>query len=120
MTIGAFAMLTFGQAQNWKANEAANTLADMEEWMNEDIANGRIDQELGQEYIDNLQNVLRLVLTIDDESACLRDSDISFDKANSRSEVDSDPTYYERKEKRQFTLIKFVIIEPIALNDSIN
>jgi len=108
MTIGAFAMLTFGQAQNWKAHEAANTLADMEEWMNEDIANGRIDQELGQEYIDNLQNVLRLVLTIDDEDACIRDEDI-----------DTDPTYFERKEKRQFTLIKFVINEPLVLNDSL-
>jgi len=111
MTIGAFAMLTFGQAQNWKANEAANTLADMEEWMNEDIANGRIDADLGQEYIDNLQSVLKLVLTIDDEDACIRDKDI-----------DTEPTYFERKEKRQFTLIKFVIEAPqetIALTDSL-
>ena len=79
MTIGAFAMLTFGQAQNWKANEAANTLADMEEWMNEDIANGRIDQELGQEYIDNLQNVV--MNTVQSQSRIV-DADFSIETTN--------------------------------------
>jgi len=108
MTIGAFAMMTFGQAQNWKLNEAVNTLADMEEWMNEDIANGRIEAEIGGEYIENIMNVLRLVMTSEDEDACVRNADI-------------DETYYERKKKRQFTLIKFVIEpqETIALTDSL-
>ena len=114
MTIGAFAMLGMTQAQNWKANEAVNTLADMEEWMREDIANNRIEEELGQEYIDNLQTVLKLLLTIDDQDACERDSDIAFDNKYSRDE-----NYFDRKEKRQFTLIKFVINEQVALNDSV-
>ena len=91
MTIGAFAMMTFGQAQNWKANEAVNTLADMEEWMGQDIANGEISEELGQLYIENINEVIRLVLTIDDEDACIRDEDINSEK------------------KKHFTLIKFVI-----------
>ena len=119
MTIGAFAMMTFGQAQNWKANEAVNTLADMEEWMREDIANGRVNPELGEEYITNIQNVLKLVLTIDDEDACIRDNDIEFDRLNSRSEIDTDPTYNERKKKRSFTLFKIVIENPVASNDSL-
>ena len=109
MTIGAFAMMTFGQAQNWKLNEAVNTLADLEEWVNEDIANGRIDAEIGGEYIDNIMTVLRLVLTSEDEDACVRNSDI-------------DENYDKRKEDRKFTLIKFVINEPqetIALTDSL-
>jgi len=114
MTIGAFAMMTFGQAQNWKANEAVNTLADMEEWMSEDIANGRINSDLGQEYIDNIQSVLKLILTIDDEDACIRDNDIEFDQT-----YDTDPTYYERKKKRSFTLFKIVIENPVASNDSL-
>ncbi len=101
MTIGAFAMMTFGQAQNWKANEAVNTLADMEEWMGQDIANGEISEELGQLYIENINQVIRLVLTIDDEDACIRDKDIDSEK------------------KKHFTLIKFVINEPVASNDSI-
>ena len=116
MTIGAFAMMTFGQAQNWKANEAVNTLADMEEWMLEDIANGRINPELGEEYITNIQNVLKLVLTIDDEDACIRDNDIEFDRLNSRSEIDTNPN---NKKKRNFTLFKIVIENPVALNDSL-
>jgi len=119
MTIGAFAMLTLGQSQNWKANEALNTLADMEEWMREDVANGRINPELGEEYINNIQSVLKLVLTIDDEDACVRDNDIEFDRLNSRSEIDTDPTYYERKKKRSFTLFKIVIENPVASNDSL-
>tara|TARA_Y100000389_G_C17071090_1_gene322011 strand:- start:135 stop:458 length:324 start_codon:yes stop_codon:yes gene_type:complete len=101
MTIGAFAMLTFCQAQNWKANEAVNTLADMEEWMSQDIANGEISEELGQLYIENINEVIRLVLTINEEDACIRDKDLNSEK------------------KKHFTLIKFVINEPVASNDSI-
>ena len=53
-------------------------------------------------------NVLRLVMTSEDEDACVRNADI-------------DETYNERKKKRQFTLIKFVIEpqETVALNDSL-
>ena len=127
MTIGAFAALTFGAtAQNWKANEAVNTLADMEEWMREDVANGRVNPELGEEYITNIQNVLKLVLTMDDEDACLRDSDIEFDRLHSRDiEVieEIDEKIEEKKDKKKsFTLFKIVILNPqeaIALTDSL-
>ena len=127
ITIGAFAALTFGAtAQNWKANEAVNTLADMEEWMREDIANGRVNAEIGEEYITNIQNVLKLVLTIDDQDACLRDSDIEFDRLHSRDvEVieEIDKKIEEKNEKkRSFTLFKIVILNPqeaIALTDSL-
>ena len=127
ITIGAFAALTFGAtAQNWKANEAVNTLADMEEWMREDIANGRVNAELGEEYITNIQNVLKLVLTIDDEDACIRDNDIEFDRLHSRDiEVieEIDKKIEEKNEKkRYFTLFKIVIQNPqetIALTDSL-
>ena len=55
ITIIAFATMTLTSVSqsNWKMNEAVNTLADMEEWMNVDIAKGHIDEELGQESFHN-------------------------------------------------------------------
>ena len=66
MTIGVFAMMSFGHQkyENWKMNEIMNTLADMEEWMNEDIYNGRIDKELGEMYIENINQVILLTLSL--------------------------------------------------------
>ena len=94
----AFATMTLTSVSksNWKMNEAVNTRADMEEWMNVDIAKGHIDEELGQEYLDNINRVLKLLLTSNTDDACERDNDI-------------DTEYYARKQKREFTLIKFVI-----------
>lgn len=38
-------------------SEAINTLEDMIEWMESDVENGDIDQELGELYISNMHNV---------------------------------------------------------------
>ena len=94
----AFATMTLTSVSksNWKMNEAVNTLADMEEWMNVDIAKGHIDEELGQEYLDNINRVLKLLLTSNTDDACERDNDI-------------DTEYYARKEKREFKLNKIVL-----------
>ena len=63
MTIGAFALMTFScKSQNWKMNEAVNTLADMEEWMQTDIANGYIKKELGEEYLKESFDVFKILL----------------------------------------------------------
>ena len=109
ITIGAFALMTFScKSQNWKMNEAVNTLADMEEWMQTDIANGYIKKELGEEYLNNINEVLKLILTSNTDNACVRDKDLHLAGL-------TDPSYFERKKKREFTLIKFVI----ASNDTI-
>ena len=38
--------------------EVINTVEDMIEWMNSDIANLVIDQEIGETYVENLKEVL--------------------------------------------------------------
>ena len=38
--------------------EAINTVEDMIEWMNSDIDNLTIDQEIGEAYVENLKDVL--------------------------------------------------------------
>ena len=78
MTIGVFAIMSFGHQkyENWKFNEIMNTLADMEEWMNEDIFNGRIDKELGEMYIENINQVILLTLSLDEEDACIRNQEL--------------------------------------------
>jgi len=105
----AYATMTLtGLSQsNWKMNEALNTLADMEEWMRVDIAKGYINEEIGQEYLGNINRVLKLILTLNTDDACVRDKDLHLAGL-------SDPSYFERKKKREFTLIKFVI----ASNDT--
>jgi len=106
----AYATMTLtGLSQsNWKMNEAVNTLADMEEWMQTDIANGYIKKELGEEYLNNINQVLKLILTSNTDDACVRDKDLHVAGL-------TDPSYFQRKQKREFTLIKFVI----ASNDTI-
>ena len=78
MTIGVFAMMSFGHQkyENWKFNEIMNTLADMEEWMNEDISTGEIDKELGEMYINNINRVILLTLSLDEEDACIRNQQL--------------------------------------------
>ena len=48
----------------------------MEEWMNEDISNGRMDKELGEIYIENINEVILLVLSLDEEDACIRNQEL--------------------------------------------
>ena len=38
--------------------EVINTIEDMIEWMNSDIDNLTIDQEIGEAYVENLKDVL--------------------------------------------------------------
>jgi hypothetical protein len=38
--------------------EVINTVEDMIEWMNSDIDNLVIDQEIGEEYVQNLEEIL--------------------------------------------------------------
>jgi len=38
--------------------EAINTVEDMIEWMNSDIDNLTIDQEIGEAYVENLNDLL--------------------------------------------------------------
>jgi len=55
----------FAQAQDEKVIiqrtdhlEVINTVEDMIEWMNSDIDNLVIDQEIGEEYVQNLEEIL--------------------------------------------------------------
>ena len=57
--------ICFAQAQDEKVIiertdqlEVINTVEDMIEWMNSDIDNLVIDQEIGEAYVQNLQEVL--------------------------------------------------------------
>ena len=43
--------------QNYILGESITTIQDMKEWMTQDIESGNIDPELGQTYIDNLEQV---------------------------------------------------------------
>tara|TARA_Y100001938_G_C7808709_1_gene290762 strand:- start:202 stop:432 length:231 start_codon:yes stop_codon:yes gene_type:complete len=43
--------------QNYVLGESITTIQDMKEWMTQDIESGNIDPELGQTYIDNLEQV---------------------------------------------------------------
>ena len=57
--------ICFAQAQDEKVIieiedhlEVVNTVESMIEWMNSDIDNLVIDQEVGEEYVQNLQEIL--------------------------------------------------------------
>ena len=41
--------------QNYVLGESITTIQDMKEWMTQDIENGNIDQELGENYIEWLE-----------------------------------------------------------------
>ena len=43
--------------QNYVLGESITTIQDMKEWMTQDIESGNINPELGQTYIDNLEQV---------------------------------------------------------------
>ena len=58
--IGLLALMSFTSAKlynKYKLSESLNTIQDMKEWMMQDIESGRVDPELGQTYIDNLETV---------------------------------------------------------------
>ena len=60
LSIATLSLMSFTSVtiyKNYILNESINTIQDMKEWMTQDIENGNIDQELGQTYIDNLEQV---------------------------------------------------------------
>ena len=60
LSIATLSLMSFTSVkiyQNYVLSESINTIQDMKEWMTQDIESGNIDQELGQTYIDNLEQV---------------------------------------------------------------
>ena len=60
LSIATLSLMSFTSVkiyQNYILSESISTIQDMKEWMTQDIENGNIDQELGQTYIDNLEQV---------------------------------------------------------------
>ena len=58
--LGTLALMSFTSVKlynDYKLSESLNTIQDMKEWMMQDIESGNIDPELGQTYIDNLEEV---------------------------------------------------------------
>jgi len=60
LSIATLSLMSFTSVtiyKNYIIGESITTIQDMKEWMTQDIENGNIDQELGQTYIDNLEQV---------------------------------------------------------------
>ena len=60
LSITTLSLMSFTSVKiykNYVIGESITTIQDMKEWMTQDIENGNIDQELGQTYIDNLEQV---------------------------------------------------------------
>ena len=59
LSISALALMSFtaNTVYNYHLGEAVTNVQDMKEWMMQDIESGNIDPELGQTYIDNLEEV---------------------------------------------------------------
>lgn len=58
MIIGALGVMSFttNQVMNtWLLSEAINDVQDMQEWLEQDIYNGRIDQSVASDYLDTLE-----------------------------------------------------------------
>ena len=60
LSIATLSLMSFTSVkiyQNYVLSESINTIQDMKEWMTQDIESGNINPELGQTYIDNLEQV---------------------------------------------------------------
>ena len=59
ISISALALLSFttNEVINCKLGESITNIQDMKEWMKQDVESGNITPELGQTYIDNLEQV---------------------------------------------------------------
>ncbi len=58
MIIGALGVMSFttNQVMNtWLLSEAINDVQDMQEWLEQDIYNGRIDQSVASDYLETLE-----------------------------------------------------------------
>ena len=58
MIIGTLGVMSFttNQVMNtWLLSEAINDVQDMQEWLEQDIYNGRIDQSVASDYLETLE-----------------------------------------------------------------
>jgi len=58
IAIGALGVMSFTTNQlinTWQLSEAINDVQDLQEWMHEDINNGRLDESVGSDYLQTLQ-----------------------------------------------------------------
>ena len=58
IAVGALGVMSFTTNQlinTWQLSEAINDVQDLQEWMQEDINNGRLDQSVGSDYLQTLQ-----------------------------------------------------------------
>jgi len=57
LSISVLSLMSFTSFNLAKIYSSIDLVQDMKEWMQQDIENGNIDQELGEIYIDNLKQV---------------------------------------------------------------
>ena len=64
------AMMSFtaNKVYNYHLGEAVTNIQDMKEWMMQDIEHGRIDPELGQYYVDYLDETEDHLLELAEEN----------------------------------------------------
>ena len=58
IAVGALGVMSFTTNQlinTWQLSEAINDVQDLQEWMQEDINNGRLDESVGSDYLQTLQ-----------------------------------------------------------------
>ncbi len=58
MIIGTLGVMSFttNQVMNtWLLSEAINDVQDMQEWLEQDIYNGRIEQSVASDYLETLE-----------------------------------------------------------------
>ena len=53
LSISALALMSFtaNKVIDWRLSESINNVQDMKEWMLQDIQSGKIDEEIGKNYI---------------------------------------------------------------------
>tara|TARA_R100001594_G_scaffold2465_1_gene9676 strand:+ start:937 stop:1182 length:246 start_codon:yes stop_codon:yes gene_type:complete len=58
IAVGALGVMSFTTNQlinTWQLSQAINDVQDLQEWMQEDINNGRLDESIGSDYLQTLQ-----------------------------------------------------------------
>ena len=69
IAVGALGVMSFTTNQiidTWLLSEALNNVQDMREWMKEDIYNGRLDQNVGSDYLEVLDETEDLLINFND------------------------------------------------------
>jgi len=65
LAVGALGVMSFTTNQilhTYQLSEAINNVQDMKEWMEEDIYNSRLDESVGSDYIDVLNETEDLLI----------------------------------------------------------